>query len=128
MACINHQCQNPCGISSICSSDQECLVQDTLPLRTVICQCPPDTIADNNGHCKQISKYSFFCLFFLKFKLSKFCLSIIYIKKNILFTLEQRWWNKIILINLKLNLYTNISCFYTCILIIYNFSVNITIL
>lgn len=54
LACINKLCQDPCQASAMCSSDQECHVQDTLPLRTIICQCPPDTVADSKGRCKQI--------------------------------------------------------------------------
>lgn len=56
LACISSHCQNPCTVANICSPDQQCRVLDTLPLRTVICQCPPDTIADSNGHCKQIGE------------------------------------------------------------------------
>lgn len=56
-ACINKECRNPCS-QNICSVDQECRILDTLPLRTVMCQCPPDTIVDANGNCKPIGKYS----------------------------------------------------------------------
>lgn len=51
---MNSRCQNPCAISNICNPDQECRVLDTLPLRTVMCQCPPDTVADITGHCRAI--------------------------------------------------------------------------
>lgn len=57
LACISSHCQNPCTVANVCSRDQECRVLDTLPLRTVMCQCPPDTIADSNGHCKLIGEY-----------------------------------------------------------------------
>lgn len=53
-ACINQLCKNPCATQNICTIDQECRVLDTLPLRTVSCQCPPDTIADSSGRCKPI--------------------------------------------------------------------------
>ncbi|BES97160.1 PTI [Nesidiocoris tenuis] len=53
-ACMNKRCQNPCTLPAVCAPDQECRVQDTLPLRTVICQCPPDTIAATDGHCTPI--------------------------------------------------------------------------
>lgn len=54
LACINQLCINPCAKSDVCSAEQECKVLDTLPLRTVLCQCPTDTIADNNGLCQPI--------------------------------------------------------------------------
>jgi hypothetical protein len=54
LACINQLCKNPCANGDVCTRDQECRVLDTLPLRTVLCQCPPDTIADNLGNCKPI--------------------------------------------------------------------------
>ncbi|PNF22176.1 hypothetical protein B7P43_G05064 [Cryptotermes secundus] len=54
LACISSHCQNPCTVANVCSPDQECRVLDTLPLRTVMCQCPPDTIADSSGRCKPI--------------------------------------------------------------------------
>lgn len=55
-ACINQRCQNPCIISVLCSPDQECHVQDTVPYKTVMCQCRQDTIATIDGHCKPIGK------------------------------------------------------------------------
>lgn len=54
LACINNHCQNPCAIANICTIDQECRVLNTLPLRTIMCQCPPDTYTDSNGRCKAI--------------------------------------------------------------------------
>ncbi|KAG8227100.1 hypothetical protein J437_LFUL007437 [Ladona fulva] len=53
-ACISSHCVNPCYASNPCSPDQECYVQDTLPLRTVMCKCPADHIIDQNGMCKRI--------------------------------------------------------------------------
>lgn len=58
LACINARCQNPCAQDDICSSSQECRVLDTLPLRTIMCQCPKDTVSDVSGLCKPISKLS----------------------------------------------------------------------
>lgn len=54
LACINSICSNPCAISNICNQDQECRVVDSLPLRTIMCQCPPDTIVDSSGRCVAI--------------------------------------------------------------------------
>ena len=53
-ACINARCQDPCALSNMCTAEQECRVLDTLPLRTMICQCPPDTVTDENGQCTKI--------------------------------------------------------------------------
>lgn len=54
LACINAHCQNPCSQPDVCSLDQQCRILDTLPLRTIICQCLPDTIVDANGRCRNI--------------------------------------------------------------------------
>lgn len=56
LACINVRCQDPCALNNMCGIDQQCRVLDTLPLRTMVCQCPPDTVTDSNGNCKRISK------------------------------------------------------------------------
>uniref|UniRef100_A0A2S2QFK9 Neurogenic locus notch 2 n=1 Tax=Sipha flava TaxID=143950 RepID=A0A2S2QFK9_9HEMI len=53
-ACINQRCQNPCTLSVLCSPDQECHVQDTVPYKTIMCQCRPDTVATIDGRCKPI--------------------------------------------------------------------------
>lgn len=53
-ACINLKCANPCRLGQMCSPDQECRVSDSLPLRTVMCLCPPDTIATHDGLCRRI--------------------------------------------------------------------------
>lgn len=55
--CINSLCENPCVKGDVCSNNHECRVLDTLPLRTVMCQCPKDTITDANGYCKPIGMY-----------------------------------------------------------------------
>lgn len=54
LACIDARCQNPCTHTDICTPDQQCKVLNTLPLRTIICQCPPDTIVDSNGRCRSV--------------------------------------------------------------------------
>lgn len=53
-ACVNQRCQNPCTLSVLCSPDQECHVQDTVPYKTIMCQCRPDTVATIDGRCKPI--------------------------------------------------------------------------
>lgn len=55
LACISGTCQNPCAEQrNICSRDQTCTVLDTIPLRTMVCKCPPDTVSDSNGNCRPI--------------------------------------------------------------------------
>lgn len=54
LACINQLCKNPCSNADVCTPGQECRILDTLPLRTIMCTCPPDTIADSAGRCKAI--------------------------------------------------------------------------
>lgn len=39
---------------NVCSREQTCFVQDTLPLRTILCKCPDDTYTDLTGRCIQI--------------------------------------------------------------------------
>lgn len=54
LACINQRCANPCATPHVCTPQQTCHVLDTLPLRTMICKCPSDTITDNSGNCVPI--------------------------------------------------------------------------
>lgn len=57
--CINQRCQNPCTVGDVCSRDQECRVLDTLPLRTIMCQCPSDTVNAKDGTCRPIGKFPY---------------------------------------------------------------------
>lgn len=41
LACINAQCKNPCAEGRPCGINAECRVLDTLPVRTMICECLP---------------------------------------------------------------------------------------
>ena len=52
-ACIGDRCQNPCLISNPCRPGQECVVEDTLPVRTMACICPDGFYIGNNGECVQ---------------------------------------------------------------------------
>lgn len=56
LACISQRCENPCVHSNICTKDQICSVLDSLPLRTLVCKCPPDTVTDVNGNCPAIAR------------------------------------------------------------------------
>lgn len=55
LACFNQHCENPCAKPNICAAEQTCSVFDSLPLRTVMCKCPIDTITDNTGHCVPVA-------------------------------------------------------------------------
>lgn len=55
-ACINTKCQNPCLTQNMCSGDQQCRLLNTAPLRTMICECPPNSFTDVNGNCRKIGK------------------------------------------------------------------------
>ena len=48
--CINNKCVNPCGAVP-CGEGQLCSVVDSLPLRTVVCQCPADSFLNQNSKC-----------------------------------------------------------------------------
>lgn len=56
LACINDRCTNPCTQQNVCSKEQTCSVLDSLPLRILVCKCPPETVSDERGNCKPISR------------------------------------------------------------------------
>ena len=61
-ACIDSSCQDPCRLRP-CHPDQTCSVEDTLPIRTVVCSCPPDTFIGPDGSCKPKGKQFLPCLY-----------------------------------------------------------------
>ena len=52
-ACINERCQNPCRVNNPCIAGQECVVQDTLPTRTIACICPDGFLVGDGGECNK---------------------------------------------------------------------------
>lgn len=62
-ACIQAQCTDPC-LSQPCHPTQTCTVQNSSPIRTVICTCPEDTFIGPNGDCKPQGTKSYHLLFF----------------------------------------------------------------
>ena len=59
LACISEQCQNPCILNNPCTGNQDCIVRDTIPIRTVACICPDGMVFTESGTCqigKQIQK------------------------------------------------------------------------
>lgn len=54
LACINNQCVNPCKELSPCARSAQCSVLDSVPVRTMVCECPELTVPDTNGECRAI--------------------------------------------------------------------------
>jgi len=52
LACFSGVCKNPCVETKPCVRNAECSVVDTLPLRTMSCQCLPGFIGDADIECK----------------------------------------------------------------------------
>ena len=59
LACIDTTCQNPCRVNNPCLGEQQCVVKDTLPTRSVACICPDGSLFGNNGQCKTGSDTQF---------------------------------------------------------------------
>lgn len=51
LACFNRECKNPCIESKPCGTHAICTVIDTLPLRTMICQCEPGYSGNADSAC-----------------------------------------------------------------------------
>lgn len=54
LACINSKCVDPCQALSPCPKTSKCSVLNSLPVRTMLCECPQFTVPDINGECKAI--------------------------------------------------------------------------
>lgn len=52
LACINHECVNPCTTLEPCLQPSKCEVVPSLPVRTMICVCPEGYVSSGNGTCK----------------------------------------------------------------------------
>lgn len=51
LACINNKCQDPCAILVPCINPAQCEVVGSVPVRTMICVCPPGYISSGSGTC-----------------------------------------------------------------------------
>lgn len=51
-ACLNSRCANPCLALQPCARPARCEVSPTLPVRTMICTCPPGYISAGGGLCR----------------------------------------------------------------------------
>lgn len=54
MACVNNKCVNPCIELSPCANTAHCSVLDSVPVRTMVCECPEMHVPDVNGECRAI--------------------------------------------------------------------------
>lgn len=53
LACFNGECKNPCIVTKPCGQNAICSVVDTLPLRTMVCQCDPGFVGDADVGCRK---------------------------------------------------------------------------
>lgn len=52
LACFNGICKNPCYETHPCGKNTECIVVDSLPLRTMSCMCLPGYVGDADTECR----------------------------------------------------------------------------
>lgn len=53
MACIDESCSNPCIKLTPCAPSAKCKVLDSLPVRTMVCECL-DGVPDTRGECRKL--------------------------------------------------------------------------
>lgn len=58
-ACFNGECVNPCTTIKPCGINAQCLVVDSLPLRTMTCQCLPGYFGNPNVECRSGRRLNF---------------------------------------------------------------------
>lgn len=71
-ACIQGECVNPCNVTEPCGVNSMCKVLDTLPVRTMICECLPGYQGNAAVQCDK-SKY---CLGNREESLTNVCFSL----------------------------------------------------
>ena len=54
LACIRDKCLEPCKELSPCTKSAKCTALDTIPMRTMVCECPELHVPDVNGECKLV--------------------------------------------------------------------------
>lgn len=60
LACFGGECQNPCDVTKPCGTNALCSVVDTLPLRTMVCECEQGYIGDADIGCRKGIFHNFF--------------------------------------------------------------------
>lgn len=53
MACIDESCLNPCKSLTPCAPSAKCKVLDSLPVRTMVCECI-NGVTGTRGECKNL--------------------------------------------------------------------------
>lgn len=53
-ACVRDNCVDPCAVLDPCSRTAQCSVLDSVPVRTMICECPDQWVPDQQGECRRI--------------------------------------------------------------------------
>jgi hypothetical protein len=54
LACIRNICVNPCHELQPCAKSAKCSVLDSVPVRTMVCECPELWVPDLNGECRRV--------------------------------------------------------------------------
>lgn len=54
MACIQNTCVDPCLELQPCRKSAKCHVLDSVPIRTMICECAKNHVPDHTGECRPI--------------------------------------------------------------------------
>lgn len=70
LACLSNECKNPCYEIRPCGANAECIVVDTLPLRTMSCQCLPGFIGDADIECTRGELFKYITLLCLPYLFS----------------------------------------------------------
>lgn len=76
LACFSGECRNPCVETKPCKAHAICSVVDSLPLRTMVCQCEPGYIGDADVSCV-LGKFEFMIIIW-----NVFTEMIIYLTNN----------------------------------------------
>lgn len=55
LACIRNKCVEPCAVIIPCAQSARCSVIDSIPVRTMVCECPELQVPDLNGECRIVA-------------------------------------------------------------------------
>lgn len=54
LACLDNVCRNPCTTLEPCKHPAHCVVINSLPVRTMVCECPSGYVSSGSGVCKTL--------------------------------------------------------------------------